>query len=48
MRKSSKYEYAKGQHVLIDPKDIDDLKLEATHTIDMVGFVNEHEIDSRY
>ena len=27
------YEYAKGQHVLIDPNEIDDLKLEAKHTI---------------
>jgi DNA end-binding protein Ku len=34
------YEYAKGQHVLIDPKEIDDLKLEAKHTIDMVRFVD--------
>jgi DNA end-binding protein Ku len=42
------YEYAKGQHVLIDPKEIDDLKLEAKHTIDMVRFVNQDEIDSRY
>jgi DNA end-binding protein Ku len=42
------YEYAKGQHVLIDPKEIDDLKLEAKHTIDMVRFVDEEEIDSRY
>jgi DNA end-binding protein Ku len=42
------YEYAKGQHVLIDPKEIDELKLEAKHTIDMVRFVNEEEIDSRY
>jgi len=42
------YEYAKGQHVLIDPKEIDDLKLEAKHTIDMVRFVDEDEIDSRY
>jgi DNA end-binding protein Ku len=42
------YEYAKGQHVLIDPKEIDELKLEAKHTIDMVRFVNEDEIDSRY
>jgi Ku70/Ku80 beta-barrel domain len=33
------YEYAKGSHVLIDPKEIDDLKLEAKHTIDMVRFV---------
>jgi DNA end-binding protein Ku len=42
------YEYAKGQHVLIDPKEIDELKLEAKHTIDMVRFVDEAEIDSRY
>jgi DNA end-binding protein Ku len=42
------YEYAKGQHVLIDPKEIDDLKLEAKHTIDMVRFVDEDEMDSRY
>ena len=33
------YEYAKGSHVLIDPKEIDELKLEAKHTIDMVRFV---------
>jgi DNA end-binding protein Ku len=38
------YEYAKGNHVLIDPKEIDDLKLEAKHTIDMVRFVDEEEI----
>ena len=42
------YEHAKGDHVLIDPKEIDDLKLEAKHTIDMVRFVDEAEIDSRY
>jgi DNA end-binding protein Ku len=42
------YEYATGSHVLIDPKEIDDLKLEAKHTIDMVRFVAQAEIDSRY
>jgi DNA end-binding protein Ku len=42
------YEYAKGQHVLIDPKEIDELKLEAKHTIDMARFVDEDEIDTRY
>jgi DNA end-binding protein Ku len=42
------YEYAKGQYVLIDPQEIDDLKLEAKHTIDMVRFVDEDEIDTRY
>jgi len=42
------YEYVKGQHVLIDPKEIDELKLEAKHTIDMKQFVDEDDIDSRY
>src|SRR6185437_4250263 len=40
------YEYAKGQHVLIHPSELDDLKLEAKHTIDMSRFVDETEIDS--
>jgi hypothetical protein len=42
------YEHAKGHHVLIDPKELDDLKLEAKHTIDIVRFVDKTEIDSRY
>src|SRR5919106_2344506 len=42
------YEHAKGHHVLIRPKELDELKLEAKHTIDMVRFVDEAEIDSRY
>lgn len=42
------YEHAKGQHILIRPKELDDLRLEAKHTIDMVRFVDEAEIDSRY
>jgi DNA end-binding protein Ku len=42
------YEHAKGHHVLIKPEEIDDLKLEAKHTIDMVRFVDEAEIDTRY
>jgi DNA end-binding protein Ku len=42
------YEYAKGHHVLIDPKEIDELKLEAKHTIDMVRFVDEGDIDTRF
>jgi DNA end-binding protein Ku len=42
------YEHTKGQHILIDPQELDDLKLEAKHTIDMVRFVDEAEIDSRY
>jgi DNA end-binding protein Ku len=42
------YEHSKGHHVLIRPEEIDDLKLEAKHTIDMVRFVDEVEIDARY
>ena len=42
------YEHAKGHHVLIDPAELDDLKLEAKHTIDIVRFVDKTEIDSRY
>jgi DNA end-binding protein Ku len=42
------YEHAKGHHVLIDPKELDELKLEAKHTIDMVRFVDQAEIDPRY
>ena len=46
-RKSSKATSTRD-HVLIHPKEIDELKLEAKHTIDMVRFVDEAEIDSRY
>jgi DNA end-binding protein Ku len=42
------YEHAKGHHVLIKPEEIDELKLEAKHTIDMTRFVDLDEIDSRY
>ena len=42
------YEHTKGHHVLIEPKELDALKLEAKHTIDMARFVDRYEIDSRY
>jgi DNA end-binding protein Ku len=42
------YEHAKGQHILIKPEEIDELKLEAKHTIDMARFVDLDQIDSRY
>ena len=42
------YEHAKGHHVLLDSKEIDELKLEAKHTIDLARFVDEAEIDTRY
>ena len=42
------YEHTKGHHVLINPEEIDALKLEAKHTIDMARFVDLDQIDSRY
>jgi DNA end-binding protein Ku len=42
------YEHSKGHHVLIRPAEIDELKLEAKHTIDLARFVAEDEIDPRY
>jgi DNA end-binding protein Ku len=37
-----------GKYVLIDPKEIDDLKLESKQTIELVRFVDENDIDARY
>jgi DNA end-binding protein Ku len=42
------YEYEKGKYVLVDPKEVDELKLESQQTIDMVRFVDEDAIDARY
>jgi len=42
------YEHTKGHHILIKPEEIDELKLEAKHTLDMATFVDRDEIDVRY
>jgi len=42
------YEYEKGKYVLIDPKEIDELKLESKQTIDLARFVDDDAIDPRY
>jgi DNA end-binding protein Ku len=42
------YEYEKGKYVLVDQKEIDDLKLESKQTIELVRFVDEDAIDIRY
>jgi DNA end-binding protein Ku len=42
------YEQTKGHYVLIKPEELNKLKLEAKHTIDMARFVDRDEIDSRY
>jgi DNA end-binding protein Ku len=42
------YEYEKGKYVLLDPKEIDELKLQSKQTIELVRFVDEDAIDDRY
>jgi DNA end-binding protein Ku len=42
------FEYEKGKYVLIDPKEIDDLKLESKQTIELARFVDDGAIDDRY
>jgi len=42
------YEYEKNKYVLIDQEEIDDLKLEAKQTIELVRFVDEDAIDDRF
>ena len=42
------YEVEKGQYVLLEDEEIDDVKLEAKHTIDLIQFVGEDEIDPIY
>jgi DNA end-binding protein Ku len=42
------YEVEKGQYVLLEDEEIEDVKLEAKHTIDLVQFVGEDEIDPIY
>ena len=42
------YEYEKGKYVLIDQKEIEELKLQSKQTIELVRFVDEDAIDDRY
>jgi DNA end-binding protein Ku len=42
------YEHTKGQHVFIKPEEIEDLRLEAKHTINMERFVDASEIGARH
>src|SRR3990170_823939 len=42
------YEYEKGKYVLIDQKEIDELKLPAKQTIELVRFVDDEAIDARF
>lgn len=42
------FEYEKGNYVLLEPEEIDAVKLESKKTIDLVKFVDADEIDPRY
>ena len=42
------YEHTKGHHVLLKPEELDALKLEAKHTINLERFVDRASLDSRY
>jgi Ku protein len=42
------YEYAKGQYLFVEDDELDKIKIESTHTIDIASFVPRAEIDDRY
>ena len=42
------YEVSKGHYVLLDPEEIDSVKLESRKTLELVQFVDEDEIDATY
>ena len=42
------YEYAKGQYVIVSDDELEKIKIESTHTIDIDSFVPRAEIDDRY
>jgi DNA end-binding protein Ku len=42
------YEYAKGQYLLVEDDELEKIKIESTHTIDIDSFVPRGEIDDRY
>jgi DNA end-binding protein Ku len=42
------YEVSKGEYVLLDPEEIESVKLESRKTLDLVQFVNEDEIDATF
>jgi len=42
------YQYAKGQYILVEDSEIEKIKIQSTHTIDIETFVPRAEIDDRY
>lgn len=42
------YEYDKDRYVTIDPEELKELRLESSQTLDLVQFVDAHEVDDIY
>jgi DNA end-binding protein Ku len=42
------YSYAKGQYLIVEDEEIDKIRIESTHTIEIDSFVPRAEIDDRY
>jgi DNA end-binding protein Ku len=42
------YEYTKGKYVLIEPKELTELRVPSKHTMEVTQFVDEAEIDPEY
>lgn len=42
------FEYAKGEYVLLDDKEIEGVKLESKKTLELTQFVDSHDIDPIY
>jgi len=42
------YEYSKGQYVMIEPEEIENLRIPSRHTLEVSQFVNAHEVDPAY
>jgi DNA end-binding protein Ku len=42
------YEFAKGQYLMVEDDEIEKIRIESTHTIDIDSFVPRVEIDDRY
>ncbi|WP_243373653.1 Ku protein [Geotalea sp. SG265] len=42
------YQHASGEYIVLTEQDFENASVEKTHLIDILDFVEEHEIDSRY
>lgn len=42
------YEYAKGRYVVVDDKELDRLKIESSHVIDIETFIDADDLDPLY